>query len=1091
MPFTIRSHLAVTRLLRSGLFPGSDVTRRVCLLTVCAALLVLGATGGFVPATAAAATFTVTSDGNTADVCDADCTLREAIAAANGNPGSDTIAFAIGIGQKTIQVGSMLPVITDPVVIDGTTQPGFFGSPIVEISGSGCVAGGGDGLTGTAGDTTVRGLVVNRFCGTGLFLGGDGNRVVGNFVGTDVTGLVALGNLRNGVDLRAAGPGDPTAEGNVIGGTAAGDANLISGNGADGIFVEDASGVVIQGNLVGTDATGTTAIPNGNGIELSRVTEGLIGGSASEARNLVSGNLSRGLSILLGGGNRVEGNFIGTDVDGTAPLGNGSVGVDIFAFSTDNKVGGAAPGAGNVISANGAGLRMIDGANRTAVKGNLIGTDVTGRRPLGNRTEGVGVVDVDDTLIGGTEPGARNVISANGFSGGIVFGNFNNRSRVEGNLIGTDITGVNPLGNDGRGVWCCGVFGETGTDNHIGGTQAGAANTIAFNRLEGVVIGGFDTARGEAVLRNSIHSNGLLGIDIVGIGGGSGPSPNDPGDVDSGPNDLQNFPVVTDVGVVDGSTTVDANLDSHPNLTYRIEFFRNRECDPSHFGEGETFLGARDVTTGGDGRASVSATFPVGLAATEEITTTATDPEGNTSEFSECRADLSVVKSDAPDPLESGELLTYMLDIRNEGPASATNAIVTDTLPAGVNFVRAGASQGSCSEAQGTVTCELGKLARGGDATVTIEVITGEPATLTNMARVSSGEGGETDPDSSNNEATATTTVRAAEARGTIVVEKRTNPGGDPAMFVFSGDIAGSIGDGEEITVTDLPPGTYYAAETVPAGWDLSSVECDDSNSTGDPATGEATFVVGAGETVRCTFTNTKRGTVVIEKQTVPDGSPGSFTFTGVASGEIGDGGQLTAVGLQAGTYSAQEGDPVPAFDLESIVCNDQNSTGDLVSRTATIRVEPGETVRCVFTNRKRPEPPPNRPPDCAGTAIPNLLWPPNHKFHLISLSGISDPDGDEVAVSITAVTQDEPLNGLGDGDTSPDAKRGPTASQVYVRSERSGLFDGRVYRINYRATDPKGASCTGTAVVGVPHDMGQGRTAIDTAPPSYNSFGP
>jgi hypothetical protein len=128
---------------------------------------------------------------------------------------------------------------------------------------------------------------------------------------------------------------------------------------------------------------------------------------------------------------------------------------------------------------------------------------------------------------------------------------------------------------------------------------------------------------------------------------------------------------------------------------------------------------------------------------------------------------------------------------------------------------------------------------------------------------------------------------------------------------------------------------------------------------------------------------------------------------------------------------------------------------------------------------------------DCAGSAQPNVLWPPNHKFRLVSMSGITGPDGAPVDVSVVTVTQDEPLNGLGDGDTSPDAKRGPTATQVYVRSERSGLSDGRVYRIDYWAVDAKGGVCIGATSVGVPHDMGQGSTPIDSAPPSYNSFGP
>ena len=134
-----------------------------------------------------------------------------------------------------------------------------------------------------------------------------------------------------------------------------------------------------------------------------------------------------------------------------------------------------------------------------------------------------------------------------------------------------------------------------------------------------------------------------------------------------------------------------------------------------------------------------------------------------------------------------------------------------------------------------------------------------------------------------------------------------------------------------------------------------------------------------------------------------------------------------------------------------------------------------------------------NDPPHagCNGTAEPSVLWPPNHKFRPVSLGSITAPDGDPVDLSVVTVTQDEPLNGLGDGDTSPDATRGPTASQVYLRSERSGLLGGRVYRINYSAVDAKGAVCTGTASVGVPHDIGQGSVPIDSAPPSYNSFGP
>jgi hypothetical protein len=133
---------------------------------------------------------------------------------------------------------------------------------------------------------------------------------------------------------------------------------------------------------------------------------------------------------------------------------------------------------------------------------------------------------------------------------------------------------------------------------------------------------------------------------------------------------------------------------------------------------------------------------------------------------------------------------------------------------------------------------------------------------------------------------------------------------------------------------------------------------------------------------------------------------------------------------------------------------------------------------------------PGNANPNCSGvTASPNKLWPPNHKFHLVTLSGGTDPDGDPVKLTVTGVTQDEPLNGLGDGDTSPDAKVGTKSNNVYVRAERSGKLDGRVYAINFTGSDGKGGTCTGTALVGVPHDQGGKITPINSGQ-NYNSFG-
>jgi len=131
-----------------------------------------------------------------------------------------------------------------------------------------------------------------------------------------------------------------------------------------------------------------------------------------------------------------------------------------------------------------------------------------------------------------------------------------------------------------------------------------------------------------------------------------------------------------------------------------------------------------------------------------------------------------------------------------------------------------------------------------------------------------------------------------------------------------------------------------------------------------------------------------------------------------------------------------------------------------------------------------------NRPPNCAhATASPDELWPPNHKFRTITVAGVTDPDGDPVTVAITGVTQDEALNGTGDGDTAPDAAWVTGHSdQVQVRAERSGQGDGRVYRISFTGSDGKD-TCKGTVFVGVPHDR-SGPPAVDTTSVVVNSFG-
>ena len=274
--------------------------------------------------------------------------LRQAIVAANGSPGLDTISFAVGSGAVTISPASALPSISDPVVLDASTQPGFTGAPLVELSGTELPAGNTtSGLTVTGGSTTVRGLVVNRFGGNGVaLLSKGGNTVVGNYIGTDASGSAAAPNGGQGVLVQTSG--------NVIGGVGALARNDISGNTNNGIqlYTTAASGNAIRGNYIGVNAAGTAAVANGKcGVSVASAGN-TIGGSNSGSRNVISGNAADGILIAGTGatGNKVQANFIGTNAAGSAAVANQLYGIEIS--QPNNTVGGLMSGMRNVVSGN-------------------------------------------------------------------------------------------------------------------------------------------------------------------------------------------------------------------------------------------------------------------------------------------------------------------------------------------------------------------------------------------------------------------------------------------------------------------------------------------------------------------------------------------------------------------------------------------------------------------------------------------------------------------------------------------------------------------------------------------------------------------
>jgi Domain of unknown function DUF11/FG-GAP-like repeat/Putative binding domain, N-terminal len=731
-----------------------------------------------------------------------------------------------------------LPPINATVTIDGYTQPGA--SPntlatsdnakiLIRIDGAAATTPGGSGFVPFDDvNSTFRGFDFTRWTnplianGTasgamGIEANGVGDYIEGNFFGTDPTGTLAkdpttsatYGN-RIGV-FADNGPGfGNMGGGTILGGTTPQARNILSNNQTGGaLFLATAYEAHLEGNFIGLDASGAKALANtddGVGANGPTVT---LGGTLPGDGNVISANgTDIDFNDITNGGQAsdsiAQGNLVGTDATGTINISQGvGSGASITSGPTDETIGGTTPAARNVLSGNYYGVYIVNATTNNVIQGNFIGTDVTGTRALGNLQQGLlqgatgsNSVPATNSVIGGEAAGAGNLISGNMLDGisisgtvlGGTYGSTPQGSTIEGNLIGTDITGTQPLPNGGTGISLL----AAASNNSVGGTDPGAGNTIAYNTGHGVLIdsasggngngnntvGNTITGNGGAGVRinsgaqnrisqNSIYQNKSLGIDL----GTAGPNANtNCNSTNTGANNSQNYPVLTaGTGTAfftatatdpNGNTSefsqavasssgnmldLMGNFNSLPNTTYTIEFFSSPTADPSGYGQGQTYLGSTQVTTGSN--CTIAVSNPL-------------NPDD---------ADMSVTLSNSNYQLQIGPDFgteVYSASVRNLGPAAASNVVLTDVLPSSLEvsslYCDLGPCQppvttsfGSCTVQQQTVTCNLGAMAVGQTAEVNIPVQVLAPGSITNTATVSATQ---TDPNLNNNSSSVTKT---------------------------------------------------------------------------------------------------------------------------------------------------------------------------------------------------------------------------------------------------------------------------------------------------------------------------------------------
>jgi titin len=469
------------------------------------------------------AVFNVTRDDDTpAGAPDVAGTLRYAIDQANLlAPNTPvTIDFSIGTGQQTIALLQPLPTLANPITIDGTTQNGYVGKPLIQVDGSQAGAGAiGFSLDDDSHNSTIKALEITDFDGGGILDdNGNANVFTNDVIGLHVvTGLARVAsNGTFGIEIR------DQANGNTISNV------VVAGNRYNGIVVNNSMNNTVTGSEIGSDASGEASLDR-NGLALGNGVLGgggsgiVVNGSANHntiSNNIIVNNQSFGVYITDAGTsyNVVVGNHIGIDKAGTTALGNVLDGVALVNGANFNSIGQA--GNGNVISGNGHSGVWINGVDNVGDKtsvntlaGNLIGTNAAGTAAVPNALDGVvvnGGASVNSIGSPATGTGTitqigGNVISGNSEWGVYISDSGTNLNAVQNDYIGTDITGKSPVPNAFNGLDI--VYGAQ--FNTVGGTTAAARNLISGNLNEGVLIGFAGTS-------NNVVEGNFIGTDVTG-----------------------------------------------------------------------------------------------------------------------------------------------------------------------------------------------------------------------------------------------------------------------------------------------------------------------------------------------------------------------------------------------------------------------------------------------------------------------------------------------------------------------------------------------------------------------------------------------